>query len=70
MKVNELAGVVNELIEISSMQAKELEQLITHVEQVTARLPDGSEMAVIRSSLAGLHQRLQKLGGVKAKAAL
>jgi hypothetical protein len=64
MKVEELAAVVDEVIEVLHLQARELEKLIAHVEQVTAHLPEASEMSVIRSSLSGLHLRLRKLRGV------
>lgn len=63
MKVEELAAVVDELIEILHLQASDLEKLIAHVEQVTVHLPEESEMSVIRSSLSGLHQRIKKLQG-------
>ncbi len=64
MNVEELAAVVDELIEIMHLQARELEKLISHVEQVTAHLPEESESSVIRSSLSGLHLRLEKLRGL------
>jgi hypothetical protein len=64
MNVEELAAVVDELVEVLHLQARELENLIAHVEQVTAHLPEESEMSVIRSSLSGLHLRLKKLRGV------
>lgn len=64
MKTEQLAVVVDELIEILYLQARELEKLITHVEQVTAHVPEESEISVIRSSLTGLHLRLRKLRGV------
>jgi hypothetical protein len=64
MNVAELAAVVDELIEILHLQARELEKLIAHVEQVTVHLPEESTLSVIRSSLSGLHQRLKKLRGV------
>ena len=64
MNVEELATVVDELVEVLHLQARELEKLIAHVEQVTVHLPEGSEMSVIRSSLSGLHQRLKRLRGV------
>ena len=63
MKVAELAAVVDELIEVLHLQARELEKLIAHVSQVTTRLPEESEMSVIRSTLTGLHQRVKKLRG-------
>jgi len=64
MNVERLAAIVDELVEVLHLQAKELEKLITHVEQVTVRLPEESEMSVIRSSLSGLHQRVKKLRGL------
>jgi hypothetical protein len=64
MKVEELAAVVDELIDVLRLQASELEKLIAHVQQVTAHLPEESEMSVIRSSLSGLYLRIQKLRGV------
>jgi hypothetical protein len=64
MNVEELATVVDELVEVLHLQARELEKLIAHVEQVTVHLPEGNEMSVIRSSLSGLHQRLKRLRGV------
>jgi hypothetical protein len=63
VSVEELAAVVDELIEVLHFQASELEKLITHVQQVTAHLPEESEMSVIRSSLSGLHRRVKKLRG-------
>ena len=63
MNVEELAAVVDELIEVLHLQACELEKLIGHVEQVTAHLPEESEMSVIRSSLSGLRHRVKKLRG-------
>lgn len=64
MDVEELAAVVDELIEVLRLQAGELEKLIAHVGQVTAPLREESEMSVIRSSLTGLHQRIKQLRGV------
>lgn len=64
MNIEQLAAVVDELIEVLRLQATELEKLIAHVEQVTAHLPEESEISVIRSSLSGLHLRIRKLCGV------
>ena len=60
-KVEELAAITEELVEVLHLQSRELEKLIAHVEQVTVHLPEESEMSVIRSSLSGLHLRLKKL---------
>jgi hypothetical protein len=65
MNIEELAAVVDELIEVMHLQARELEKLIAHIEQVTVHLPEKSETAVILSSLTGLHQRIKKLRGIE-----
>lgn len=59
--VEDLAAIVHELIEVLQLQARDLERLITHVEQVTTRLPATNELAVIRSELAALHVRVKKI---------
>ncbi len=66
MNVEELAVIVDDLIEILHLQAIELEKLIAHVEQVTVHLPEGSKMSVIRSSLSGLHLRIKQFRSVDA----
>jgi hypothetical protein len=68
VNTDELAAVVDELIEILQLQARELEKLITHVGQVTVRLPEESEVSVVRSGLSGLHHRIKKLRGVQNSA--
>jgi hypothetical protein len=65
MRVEELATIVDELVEILHLQTRELEKLIAHVGQVTVHLPEESEMSVIRSGLSALHLRLKKLRGVE-----
>ncbi|MCI0465341.1 MAG: hypothetical protein L0Z62_51120 [Gemmataceae bacterium] len=59
--VEKLAAVVEELVEVLQLQARDLERLITHVEQVTTRLPEANELSVVRSELAALHVRLKQL---------
>lgn len=66
MKFEELAAVVEELIEVLHMQAAELEEFISHVEQVTDHLREGSKMSVVRSTLSGLRVRIRKLSGTDA----
>lgn len=61
MNVEDLAVVLDELIEVLHLQAKELENLIAHVGQVTGHLPEESKISVIRSTLTGLHVRVNKL---------
>ena len=61
VEVEELATVVEELIKVLQLQAQELEKLITHVEQVANRLPESSELSVIRSELAALYVRARNL---------
>jgi len=66
MKVEELAEIVDELIDVLRMQAAELEKLIVHLEQVTAPVPEEPEQSVIRSTLNGLHLRIRKLRQLEA----
>jgi hypothetical protein len=66
MKVEELAEIVDELIDVLRMQAAELEKLIVHLEQVTAPIPEEREQSVIRSTLNGLHLRIRKLRQLEA----
>jgi hypothetical protein len=63
--MNELTAVVQDLIDILQFQAKELEKLITHVAQVTTRLPEANEIAVVRSELSALQVRVRKLRGLE-----
>jgi hypothetical protein len=49
--------IVGDLIEISRLQAKQIEKLITHVEQVTTRMPEAHQFAVVVSELAELEHR-------------
>jgi len=59
--VEQLAAVVEELVGVLQLQARELERLITHVEQVTSRLPEANELSVVRSELTALLVRVKKL---------
>jgi hypothetical protein len=61
VNIEQLAAVVEELIGVLQVQARDLERLIAHVEQVTTRLPQASELSVVRSELAALHVRIKKL---------
>ena len=49
------------LIEVVQLQAKELEKLVAHVEQVTTRLPYQHQFALAVSELSELHQRIKKM---------
>ena len=62
---DELAAIFDELIEVLHLQARELQNLIVHVEQVTRKMPEESEMSVVRSTLSGLHQRIKKLRSIE-----
>ena len=57
--------IVEDLIEIMHVQAKQLEKLVVHVEQVTARLSNESQFSVVASELSELQVRIKKL--VKSK---
>ena len=49
--------IVGDLIEVSRLQAKQIEKLVTHVEQVTTRMPEAHQFAVVVSELAELEHR-------------
>ena len=57
----QLETLVQELIEVLQLQARETEKLAAHVEQMTTRMLGGHEFSVVRSELAALHVRIRKL---------
>lgn len=59
--VEQLAAVVEELVGVLQLQARNLERFMAHVEQVTTRLPEANELSVIRSELAALQVRIKNL---------
>ena len=63
MDVQELAAVLDDLIEVLHSQARSLEKLVAHVEQVSGHLPEVGELSVVLSTLTGLHHRVKKLRG-------
>jgi hypothetical protein len=60
-ETKELTSVVEELIEILHLQSKELEKLITHIEQVTTRLSYANEIPAVSSGLSKLHLQIKDL---------
>jgi hypothetical protein len=56
-----LRDIVDDLINVVHLQAKELEKLVAHVEQVTTHLPYQHQFALVASELSELHQRIKKL---------
>jgi hypothetical protein len=57
----ELRQVVEDLIDVLHLQAKELEKLVDHVEQVAGRLGYQHQFSVVASELSALHVRIKKL---------
>jgi hypothetical protein len=57
-----LRGVIEDLIDVMHLQAKELEKLVVQVERSVGRLPGESQLAVIASELAELKQRVKRAG--------
>ena len=49
--------IVGDLIDVLRLQAKQIEKLVAHVEQVTARMPETHQFAVVVSELAELEHR-------------
>lgn len=61
----ELRHVVHDLIAVLHDQAKQLEMLVAHVEQVTSRLPEDHEFNLVASGLSELQRRTRALTCVK-----
>jgi hypothetical protein len=57
----ELRLVVEDLVRVMHDQTRGLETLVEHLGQVVGRLPDGSDLSVVRSELAALHARAKRL---------
>jgi hypothetical protein len=57
----QLAALVEELIAVLQLQTRELEKVITHVEQVTTHLPEANQLSVVQSELTALHVRIKRL---------
>jgi hypothetical protein len=53
-----LKGIVQELIELMRAEARELEKLVIHVEQVAGKLPDEPQFAALASQLTALKARM------------
>jgi ABC-type transporter Mla subunit MlaD len=53
--------VMNELIEVLQLQAKQIEKLIVHVERHTDRVNYPQEMPLVVSELSALHRRMAML---------
>ncbi|REK09957.1 MAG: hypothetical protein DWQ37_17810 [Planctomycetota bacterium] len=49
--------IVGDLIDVLRLQAKQIEKLVTHVEQVTTRLPEAHQFSVVVSELSELEVR-------------
>ena len=60
-RTKDLQIVLDDLIELLHLNAKELEKLVAHVEQVTGHLPYQHQFSVVASGLSALHQRLQRV---------
>jgi hypothetical protein len=57
----QLRQIVEDTIEVMHLQAKELEKLVEHVEQVAGHLGYQHQFSVIASELSELHVRIKKL---------
>ncbi|MHB1037132.1 MAG: hypothetical protein ACYC35_20995 [Pirellulales bacterium] len=60
-EIDQVLTVVDDLIEVLHLEAKELEKLVNHVEQVTTPLPNAHQFSVVASELIALHQRVKRL---------
>ncbi len=61
MKINQLAKILEELIETMHLQATELEKLLIHVQQVTPRMGYKSEIPAIAAEMTKLRLEMKKL---------
>jgi len=52
--------MLEDLIGVLQLQARELEKLVVHVEQVAGRLGYQPKFSVVAAELTALHMRLQK----------
>ncbi|MBX6313777.1 MAG: hypothetical protein IRY99_12795 [Isosphaeraceae bacterium] len=62
-----LPRLVEDLIEVMQLQARELEKLVVHIEQAIGRLPEESQLAVIASELSELSELKQRARGLGAR---
>jgi hypothetical protein len=58
----QLRKIVEDLIDVMHLQAKELENLVIQIEQITGRLPGESRLSLIVSELSELKRRIQGPG--------
>ena len=58
----ELRAIVEDLIQVAHLQAKELERLVDRVQQVAGRLGDSHQFSVVASELSELLVRIKKVG--------
>jgi hypothetical protein len=61
----QLRQVVEDLIGVMHLQARELETLVERVEQVAGHLDYRHRLSVIASELSELHVRVKQLGASK-----
>lgn len=57
----ELRKIVEDLVDVMHTQAKELEKLVAHIEQVAGHVGYRHEFSVVASELSELHLRVKKL---------
>jgi hypothetical protein len=58
----QLRKIVEDLIDVMHLQAKEMEKLVDHIEQATGHLGYQTQFSVIASELSELHIRIRKHG--------
>jgi hypothetical protein len=57
----QLRQIVEDLVDVLHLQARELESLVEHVEQVAGRLDYQHQFSLVASELSELHVRIKKL---------
>jgi hypothetical protein len=65
-EIEPLRQIIADLIDVMHLQAKELEKMITHVEQVTGyHLGYQDRFSLVASELSELHSRVKKLASAQ-----
>jgi gamma-glutamyl phosphate reductase len=59
----QLRQILEDLVDVLHLQAKELEKLVERVEQVAGRLDPEPRFSTVVSELSELHLRVKKLAG-------
>ncbi len=63
----QLRAIVDDLVSVLHTQARAMERLVAHIEQVAGHVGGTGELSVIASELSGIHRRIRQLARVKRR---